>query len=886
MKIIGVDLGTTNSCVYALDEQGQPQLVLTSGKYKIFPSVVWAAGPDKDVLVGHAAKVRIGQHPAPIIAVKRKMGTTDAVSLGGTPIQPHEASAHILRHIKRQVEEVLQDQIGGVIVTVPAYFDSAPKNDTHRAAIDAFFDGDTARAEGRIQLQLEPEAAAYAYAAEDPAEHLRVLVYDLGGGTFDVTVLEKSREGVTALKFGGDPHLGGDNVDDRIASWFLYLLRGGRAQALDRLLDGTRYPAESRYTILQQVLSNDVDALRARLRPDDRDLLIGPNPPAQLDLDDTKPDDLRRIQVLKRLAEVAKIELTTSPEAVVAKQGAFEDQKGETVDIDLTLSRSDFDRLIGDFVETTVTAVQRVLEESGQTAGTIDRVLLVGGSSRMPVVRQTLERLFTCPILLSDPDLIVARGAALRALHLNPPPLDGSAGAGLRLTYPRETFEDAIDIRGRLPHDGRGHAYLLDDQREIADAPVSGGAFVLKAIPLQPNRQNRFKIEVVDERENPVLDQEIVIRHDERAAGGTDRLAPKVTQPIRALSTQGFFQLFAEGETLPITKPFVCHRATQDDHIDIEFYEGNRPLASLHIAQVDQRLPIGAPIDLEITVAASYAVSASAVVRETKQTASVTFEITHLKIPSLKEMDADMAHALAQIDNDLALVRDVNQRAIFASRGQRLAAEYDKARNAMEKDGHKLFSTIGEARKLLIDIRAAQVTLSPPIEEFDKAIQLCRGLAKHLQPSSVATREDVEERVNSLERAGHAAWKREDAVEWKHVTNEIRNVLTQLRQAVEEGGGGGPRRPTPPGQLRADMLEWLGEIREQAKAHNLLEHFAEEAAATERAIRAVELHDEDRARGALHEILDKSLRPLNHRVEKAIADAGGQHDPRKPKVTF
>ena len=89
MKIIGVDLGTTNSCVYALDEKDKPQLVLTSGKYKIFPSVVWAAGPDKEVLVGHAAKVRIGQHPAPIIAVKRKMGTTDAVSLGGTPIQPH-----------------------------------------------------------------------------------------------------------------------------------------------------------------------------------------------------------------------------------------------------------------------------------------------------------------------------------------------------------------------------------------------------------------------------------------------------------------------------------------------------------------------------------------------------------------------------------------------------------------------------------------------------------------------------------------------------------------------------------------------------------------------------------------------------------------------------
>jgi actin-like ATPase involved in cell morphogenesis len=885
MKIIGVDLGTTNSCVYALDDQDKPQLVLTSGKYKIFPSVVWAAGPDKEVLVGHAAKVRIGQHPAPIIAVKRKMGTTDAVSLGGTPIKPHEASTHILRHIKRQVEEVLQDQIGGVIVTVPAYFDAAPKNDTHRAAIDAFFDGDTAKAEGRIQLQLEPEAAAYAYAAEDPEQHLRVLVYDLGGGTFDVTVLEKSREGVTALKFGGDPHLGGDNIDDRVASWFLYLLRGGRAQALDRLLDDKRYPAEIRYTILQQVLSNDVEALDGRLRPEDRDLLIGPTPPALLDLDDTRPEDLRRIQVLKRLAEVAKIELTTSPEAVVAKQGAFEDQKNETVDIDLTLSRSDFDRLIGDFIETTVEATQRVLAESGHSASTIDRVLLVGGSSRMPVVRQTLERLFTCPILLSDPDLIVARGAALRALQLNPPPLDGS-GAGLRLTYPRETFEDTIEIRGRLPHDGRGHAYLLHDQREIADAPVGDGVFVLANIPLQANQQNRFKIEVVDERENPVLDQEIVIRHDERAIGGTDRLAPKITQPIRALSTQGFFQLFAEGQTLPITKPFVCHRATLDDHIDIEFYEGNRPLASLHIAQVDPRLPIGAPIDLEITVADSYAVSASAVVRETSQKASVAFEITHLKIPPLKEMDEDMAHTLAQIDNDLALVRDVNERAVFASRGQRLAAEYDKARTAMEKDGHKLFSTIGDARKLLIDIRAAQMTLEPPIEEFDKAIQWCRGLAKRLQPSSVTTRKDVEERVNSLERAGHKAWEAEDAVEWKHVTNEVRNLLAQLHHAANKREGDDKRPPRSPEQTRADMVDSLAEIREQAKAHDLLERFDEEIAATERAVKAVELRDEDKARNALNQIHDRSLLPLAHRVEKAITEVGGQVRPTTAKVTF
>lgn len=888
MIIIGIDLGTTNSCVYYLDADGNPVLVLSKKRYKFFPSVVWTSGPGKEIVVGHDAKIRLGENPPPVATIKRKMGTTETVNLGGRQQGAVEVSAHILRFAKKLVEEAAGGEIGGVIVTVPAYFSSAAKRDTERAAVEAFFGGEESRAAGRVELLLEPEAAAYAYATEDAAESLRLLVYDLGGGTFDVTILEKSLEtGLTVVKFGGDPHLGGDNVDDRIASWLLYLIRGGNAAALDRILAPGRYPADQRYTVLQLLLRNDRARLKESLLPDDRDLLIPDCPTYVLDLDSRRPDDFRRIQTLKALAENAKKDLSASTEAVITKQGAFQDQNGELVDVDVVLSRDEFDRLIGDLIERTLECTEETLRAAGCGPDAIDRVLLVGGSSRMGAVKDRLSAMFSCPLQLADPDLIVARGAALRARNLHPPPLDALAATRLTLEFPFETADARIDIPGKLAEPLQGHAYLLRDGRDVSDASVSGQRFTFKAVPLTEDSENRFLVEVVDSRENSYASAEIAIRHNRRSLPIGDRLAPKVTKPIRALSTDGMKVLFPEGTILPATEPFTCYRATNDDHIAVEFYEADRHLSTLTISGVDASLPIGAPVDLCISVTAGYAVSATATIRETGQKQTVEFEISPLDVPPLAKMDTDFDEFLAQIENDVELVRDINARTAFFQRASRLAAGYQKARRELDPDPHKLYATLGEMQTLLIEIRGAQAIMEPPFEEVRGLVGACRSLAGRLPDGGQVPKQHILERLDHLWRAAEAAWKREDAPEWKQLFLELRKLHDQLEQAARGGGGGGGRQELPPPfEIQRAMVAWIEEIRQKAAKNGLLERFAEELDAVLRHTRGVDTRDLEGGRRQLLDIVETQLRPLEARIDRAIEEKGGRPTPSGAKVRF
>lgn len=887
MIVIGIDLGTTNSCVYYLDASGTPVLVtVQKQKYKFFPSVVWSAGPGKDVIVGHDAKTRLGEDPPPVATIKRKMGTTQTVPLAGRQQNAVEVSAHILRYAKKMVEQAAGDEIGGVIITVPAYFSAASKDDTKRAAVEAFFDGDSQRAHGRVELLLEPEAAAYAYAHEDPAENLRILVYDLGGGTFDVTILEKSLDtGLSVVKFGGDPHLGGDNVDDRIASWLLYLLRGGTLDALDRILAPERYPSGQRYTVLQLLLGNDRERLKEFLLPGDRDLLLPADPPFALDLDARNPEDLRRIQTLKKLAEAAKKDLTTQTETLIVKEGAFRDQNGLSVDVDTILSRADFDRLIGDLIDRTIECTHDTLYASNTNPQAIHRVLLVGGSSRMIVVREELEKIFSCPILLADPDLIVARGAALRARSLNPPPLGNTEAAKLTLEFPFETNESSIDIAGTLAEPLTGHAYLLRDGRDVTDAGVSQTRFTFKQVPLNAESINSFLVEVVDSAEQLYASAEIVVRHNPHSVGIGDRLAPKVTKPIRALGTKGMHPLFPEGRILPATEPFICYRATNDDHIEVEFYELDRHLATLNITNVDPSLPIGSPIDLEITVTEHYSVVAVGTVRETGQKQHVEFEISRLDIPSLAKMDADFDQLMAQIDNDVELVRDINSRTNFFDRGSRLAASYQKARKELQPDHHKLFATLGEMQTLLIEIRAAQSLMEPSREELRGLVAACRALAGRVPDGGPVPKQHVLERLDALGRAAEEAWNREDANEWKLLHNELRKLHEQLEHAAHNrGGGGGKQELPPPFEIQRAMLGWIEEIREKAAKGGVAERFAGEFDTAVRLIRAVDTRDTDGARRQLMDLVETQIRPLEARIDRAIEEKGGRVE--RSKVWF
>jgi molecular chaperone DnaK (HSP70) len=883
MKIIGVDLGTTNSCVYYLNESGDPVLAVDARGRKFFPSVVWCAGPGKDVEVGHTAKSRVGRMPPPVVAVKRKMGTTETVKLGGVEVTAVEVSAKILGYARKLVEEATRDSIGGVVVTMPAYFGAAPKRDTYDAAVQAFFGGDAAAAKGRLELQLEPEAAAYAYTSEDPAETLRILVYDLGGGTFDVTVLEKTPgAGLSVLKFGGDPHLGGDDIDDRIGTWILYVTQGGKPETLDRILDPKRYDPSKRYTILQRVLRNDEKGLRGELLPEDRGLLLGSSTRFALELNASRPEDLLRIQVLKNLAEAAKKDLTESTEAVIAKQGAFQDQNDETVDIDLTLNRADFNRLIGDFVERSIAATQRVQVESGLQPGQIDRILMVGGSTRMPIVREELQKVFDRPILMKEPDLIVARGAALRARDLNPPPLGLGAGtAPMTLEYPRHTADSVVAVQGRLARPVRGyHVYLSRAGREIADIAVVGDRFRLKDIKLAADSENKFQVEVVDENEKSFATEGIVIRHSR--SGPSEKLGVKITKPIFSPGVKGGKVLFEEGTELPAQNKLVCYRATKDDFILIEFYEGEDPLAQLHLTGVDPSLHLNAEIDVEIKLNENFQVEASAVVRETGQKQKAVFDIPRIEVPPIETMDRALTEVLEQIAEEALKLRDPNVRAAVNRKARALENEYEAARKTLELDRHHLSSVIGKLRGVLTEARNAQAALRPTFEEFQRQAARCRGLAQGLTPGSGIRKEDVLERITALERAGKDVYDREDAPEWRRITDAAESLEKELNGTLAENHS--PTEYTPQ-QLQQGCLEWLNEIRSKARKFGLDGQIATECDAIERDVRACTVHgDAQVARRRFLEIIENRLRPLDGNVDQLIK-AKGQEPPRKQGTT-
>lgn len=876
MKTIGVDLGTTNSCVYYLDADDNPVLVTDRLGRKIFPSAVWCAGPGKEVIVGHAAKGRLGQQPPPIVAVKRKIGTTETVALGRQAVSAVTVSAHILSFLKKLVEETTGDQVGAAVVTVPAYFDAAPKKDTYSAAVEALFGGDAALAKGRLELQLEPEAAAFAYTLEDPAEHLRILAYDLGGGTFDVTVLEKSPEaGLVSLKFGGDPHLGGDNVDDRIAAWILYLLRGGKPEALDRILDPARYPAEAQYTILQQLLTGETGALRGELRADDRNLLAEASPRYALAHDPDNPESRARVQKLKGLAEKAKMDLTVSTVTPITQQGIFLDDNGEMVDVDLTLDRATFNRLIGDFVSRTLEEASRVLAASGLTSEQIDRIILVGGSSRMLVVREELEKRFPCPVMVADPDLIVARGAALKARQLSLSTGTGTDQAGLQLEYPRKTSDERIQIKGRLARPSPGAtAYLSREGRDLAEVAVEGDRFLFEQVPLLPGTSSSFHVEIADAQDNLIEQADLTIVHDPRAVAAIGSLAPKLTKPILIQGMRGVATLFSEGEVLPAHHKTECFRGTSEDSIVIPFLEGERWLTNLVLTGVDPSLPEGSVIDLQVVIDKDYTCSATAKVRQTGQEATVELAISQIEIPPVEELDRQLEDALEEFENDIAGVRDREVRARLSRHARKLETSYRKAKAELEQDKHHLYTLVGELRRLLIDVRAAHDLLTPPREDFDSLLQSSRGLAGRLDEGGSFTQQEALDKMAALERSGRDAWERQDAELWKSVTSELRKLREELERALQPP----PMDPRqlPPERLQSELLSWLDGLREQVEDENLEARFGGQLDEIASSIRQVDPKNRESARDALMTIALQRLKPLAFQITRAVREQGGK----------
>ncbi|MBP2662392.1 MAG: dnaK [Firmicutes bacterium] len=443
-KVIGIDLGTTNSCV-AVMEGGEPVVIPNPEGSRITPSVV-GFSKNGERLIGQIAKRQAVSNPdGTVSSIKRHMGTTYKVNIEGKDHTPQEISAMILQKLKADAEAYLGESVTQAVITVPAYFTDSQRQATKDAGAIAGLEV--------LRIINEPTAAALAYGMDKSNDHT-VLVFDLGGGTFDVSILELG-DGVFEVKAtSGNNRLGGDDFDERVVNWLV-----------------TEYKKEQ-----------------------------------GIDL----ASDRMAMQRLREAAEKAKIELSGVLTTNVNLPFITADQTGPK-HLDLNLSRAKFDELTADLVESTMGPTRQALSDAGLSAKDIDKVILVGGSTRIPAVQEAIKKsLGKEPHKGVNPDECVAVGAAIQAgvlvgevkdvLLLDVTPLslgiETLGGVFTKIidrnttipTSKSQTFSTAADNQPSVD------IHVLQGEREMASYNKTLGRFELSGIPPAPRGVPRIEV--------------------------------------------------------------------------------------------------------------------------------------------------------------------------------------------------------------------------------------------------------------------------------------------------------------------------------------------------------------------------------------------------------
>ena len=435
-KIIGIDLGTTNSCV-SVHEGGETKVIANAEGNRTTPSVV-AFGKDGEIIVGLKAKNQMITNPNVVYSIKRDMGTDKKVHVNGKDYTPQEISAMILSDLKKTAESYLGEKVTEAVITVPAYFNDAQRQATKDAGKIAGLDVK--------RIINEPTAAALAYGLDKQDKNEKILVYDLGGGTFDVSILELGDGVFEVLATSGNNHLGGDDFDQRIMD----------------------------YLVSEFKRENGIDLT----------------------------SDKMAMQRIKDASEKAKKDLSGMTSTEISIPFITQGESGP-LHLSVNLTRAKFEELISDLLDSTLTPVRDAMKEAKLSKNDIDKVILVGGSTRIPKVVDLIKNeLGKEPSKGVNPDEVVAMGAAIQGgvltgevndiVLLDVTPLSlgiETLGGVMTVLIPKnttiptsksETFSTAADNQPAVD------IHVLQGERSMASDNKTLGRFQLTGIPAAP----------------------------------------------------------------------------------------------------------------------------------------------------------------------------------------------------------------------------------------------------------------------------------------------------------------------------------------------------------------------------------------------------------------